>query len=474
MSNDNCTVVLMACRALSSVPLPPGLHSRALQANTTEACRALLGTDVNPYQATYRKGIAMHTHTQNPSIRRGLMSVRAETADPVATAVAGLNTAFKDFKAEHTKQLDALRSEVEDTNVKMAAAQMGAGRSGADNDRPFTDALDAKALRTSKEFRAHYGASQDPQANVTITDFVRGVAGMKTTEAAIKALSIGTDTAGGYTVPAITQGQILSALVPVSSLMRAGVGIVPMEEGAKSVTTAAISTLPTAAWRLEKGAIAESEPAFRAVVAAPQSLAFYFKISRELLADATNIEGALRIAISQAFAKELDRVGLRGTGTAPEPRGLLNTSGVTAVTNGANGAALTGYAGILSGMEAILNQNGPMPNAVIAAPRSVIKWGGLLDTTNQPIRKPELVQNLPIIATSQIPVNLTTGTSSDTTEIYMGNFANMYFLMRENVSIQLLREAFATTGEIGFMCHVRADVVVPYPQAFAVIKGVRA
>jgi len=41
------------------------------------------------------------------------------------------------------------------------------------------------------------------------------------------------------------------------------------------------------------------------------------------------------------------------------------------------------------------------------------------------------------------------------------------------VSIQLLREVFASTGEIGFACHVCADVVIPYPQTFAVIKGVR-
>ncbi|ABX34607.1 hypothetical protein Daci_1967 [Delftia acidovorans SPH-1] len=42
------------------------------------------------------------------------------------------------------------------------------------------------------------------------------------------------------------------------------------------------------------------------------------------------------------------------------------------------------------------------------------------------------------------------------------------------MSIQLLDEVFASTGEIGFACHVCADVVIPYPQTFAVVKGVRA
>ena len=141
---------------------------------------------------------------------------------------------------------------------------------------------------------------------------------------------------------------------------------------------------------------------------------------------------------------------------------------------GANGASLTSYAPILQGIGAVMNADGPLPNAVIGAPRSVISLAGLVDTTGQPIRKPELLQNLPILHTSQIPVNLTVGTGKDCSELYVGDFRGMYFLLRENVSIQLLRETFASTGEIGFACHVRADVVIPYPQTFAVVKGVRA
>ena len=58
-------------------------------------------------------------------------------------------------------------------------------------------------------------------------------------------------------------------------------------------------------------------------------------------------------------------------------------------------------------------------------------------------------------------------------EQHMGDFTGMHFLLRENVSIQLLRESYAGTGEIGFLCHARVDVVVPYPKAFAVITGLK-
>ena len=263
-------------------------------------------------------------------------------------------------------------------------------------------------------------------------------------------------------------------MVPVSSLLQAGCGIVPLSDGAKTYTTAAISSIPTAAWRAEAGALATSDPAFRAVVATPRSLAFQFKISRELLADGQNIREALNLAIAQSFAKELDRVGLRGSGTAPEPRGLLNTVGIQAVTNGTNGAALASYANLFSAMQALLQVDAPMPTAAIMSPRSLVKLGGLADSTNQPLRMPGMLDGVKLIGTSQIPNNLTVGSSSDCSEIYVGDFTNMHFALRENVSIQLLNELYAGTGEIGFACHMRADVVVNYPAAFSVVTGVKA
>lgn len=331
-------------------------------------------------------------------------------------------------------------------------------------------------LRTSDDFARHYqghsAASRDDPFDMA--DFLRGVANLKTTPSVKNALSVGTDAGGGYAVPGVLMPGILGALTPASSLLQAGAGIIPLDVGAKTFTTAAVDTIPTASWRSESGSVAVSDPAFRAVVATPRSLSFMFKVSRELLADAIGLTAALNQTIAQAFAKELDRVGLRGTGTAPEPRGLLNTSGVHAVGNGAAGAALAGYANIFSAAQAILAADAPMPTAAIMSPRSLVKLGALLDSTGQPVAVPPMLAPMRMIATSQIPNNLTVTTSSDCSEIYVGDFSRMYFAMREQVSIQLLNELYAGTGEIGFACHVRADVVVNYPAAFAVVTGVRA
>lgn len=334
-----------------------------------------------------------------------------------------------------------------------------------------------KAMRTRADFAKHYKTPEQSgsgyDGEIGIADFLRGVANMNTTQSVRNALSVGTDTAGGFSVPSRLMPGILSALVPVSSLLQAGAGIVPLEDGAKSFTTAAINSIPTAAWRVEAGALATSDPTFRAVTATPRSCSFQFKISRELLADGQNITEALYTAIAQSFAKELDRVGLLGSGTAPEPRGVLNTVGIQAVSNGANGASLASYANLFSAMQAILQADAPMPTAAIMSPRSLVKLGGLADTTTQPMRVPAMLESMKMIGTSQISNTLTVGTSTDCSQIFVGDFTNLYFMMREAISVQVLNELYAATGEIGFACHMRADVVLTYPAAFAAVTGVR-
>jgi HK97 family phage major capsid protein len=325
-------------------------------------------------------------------------------------------------------------------------------------------------LRTAADFKAHY---REPGATrVGVGELLRGIAGMKTSERAIKALSVGTDSAGGYAVPRATFGDIMAALVPNSALLQAGVSVDPVGD-AKTVTTAIVNAIPTAAWRSESGAIAESDPTFRAVVATPQSLSFRFKVSRELLADAPNMEQALETVIAQALAKELDRTGLRGSGSAPEPRGLLNTSGIYTVGSGPDGFAGPGYDTILSVFDDILQTDAPMPTAAIMAPRSWVRLMSATDTAGQPKQMPRALEQVRMVHSSQVPINLTVGGSTDCSELYVGDFTKMSLMIRETLSIQKLDELYAETGQIGFIGHMRADVSVWYPSAFAVVTGLR-
>jgi HK97 family phage major capsid protein len=318
------------------------------------------------------------------------------------------------------------------------------------------------------------------ESNDTLADFCRGVAGMKAKgELSLKALAAGTDATGGFLLPTAVFGNVLQAMTAESTVMTAGAKVLLLGsegEGAKSYTFAAVSTVPTAGWRAENGAVAESDPAFRAVTVVPQSLAFYFKVSRELLADASNLDTAMRLACAQAFAKELDRTALLGTGTAPQPRGLANLSGVQAVANGATGASLgtTKYANMFTATQAILDANGPMPTAAIMSHRSRITLAQLVDTVGQPLNTPPMLQGIRQISTSQIPNNLTVSTSTDCSQMFIGDFNYLGYAMREGISVRAMEQTFASTGQIGFFCHARVDVFVTHPAVFAQVTGIRA
>ncbi len=110
----------------------------------------------------------------------------------------------------------------------------------------------------------------------------------------------------------------------------------------------------------------EDEPGFDAVTLTAKTYALLTRVSRELVEDATNLDGMLRQVFADVAAKALDGAILFGTGTDPQPRGIWNTAGITTVSMGANGAAIaTGAAAwtpFLDAMAALEAANaGPRP-----------------------------------------------------------------------------------------------------------------
>lgn len=313
----------------------------------------------------------------------------------------------------------------------------------------------------------------DSEEDSGLAAFFRGIAGGRTTEAIRNSLSEGTDSAGGHAVPTWLLPGILSALTPASSMLSAGANIGVLQQPGDSFKIAAVDTVPTAAWRAENGNLSESDPTFRAVTVVPRSLAFIFKVSRELLMDAPGMEQALRIAIAQAFAKEIDRAGLIGTGTAPEIRGILNTTGVNTYSMGTNGDQLENYAPIIRASRLIADDNAPAPNAIITSTREDETIALFADTTGQPLRRPPSLESMQFLATSQIPVNEDQGTAENVAStMFLGKYSLATFYMREQMSVQKLNELYAAAGQVGFACHARVDLALAYPAAFCTIRGV--
>lgn len=448
------------------ITLPDGRAARAFQFQPFEVSIVSVPADT---QAGFFRAAPMTTTTaMNDTTTQPARNDAAEIAAIAAAFPQGSDLGISAIARGLT--VDQFRAEM---LKKMATTSVPtADFPAAARDLADKPASGMVRLRTVTDFHNHYGTRALPGSSPSFADFLRGAARMKTSEAAQRALSVAVDSSGGYTVPAVHMPSILAALAPASSLLTAGASIVPLDMAGKTFSLAGIDALPTATWRNENDQVEESAPTFRNIVLTPRSLSFYTRVSRELLADGVNIEGALYQAIAQAFASAIDLAGLRGTGTAPQPRGLLNTGGIHSITNGSNGAAF-GWGNLFDATEKILSADAPMPTAAIMHPRSRLALAKLSATDGQPLQVPTMLAGVQLLTSSQIPTNLTTGTSTDTSEVYIGDFSQMIIGMRENLSIQVLQEQYADYGQVAFMCHARLDFAALYPQAFAIVTGVR-
>lgn len=318
---------------------------------------------------------------------------------------------------------------------------------------------------------AHLKETRHEQSNLSFGELMRAMAVGGGSREVRAALSIGTDSAGGFTVPTILSGQLIDALRARSVMFEAGARTVVLD-AAKSTTIASIVGDPTATWRAENADVATSDMTFGSVSFVPKSLAVIVTASRELIEDSLNLDEALRLSFAAALGGELDRVALIGSGTGSEPKGVSNTSGVGSYSMGTNGAALSDWSPFVEALNVLQTANAQDPTAVIIAPRSNKEIGLLADSTGQPLRRPQSIENLPFLVTSKLPINETQGTSNAASRAVMGYFPDVLVGVRSELRVEVLREKYADKYQYGFLAHLRADIAVAHPANFCNVLGI--
>ena len=324
------------------------------------------------------------------------------------------------------------------------------------------------ALTSEKRMTTHATAKrpEDNYRGLSIGNFLKATISGASTDAERRALAEGTDSAGGFTVPTSLSAQLIDALRAASVVVQAGARTVPLDTN--SVAVAKLLTDPVPAWRAENGAVNESDPTFGQVLFEPKSLAVMTKISLELMQDSVNIATELPRILAAALALELDRVALLGSGSAPEPRGVANVSGIGTT---ALGGAFANYAPVLTARTGILTRNGGMPGAVIMNPRDEGALSGWTDSTGQPLNQPRALDGMKFLTTTSIPTNGGTGTDEST--MFVGDFTKLLIGMRQDIRIEILRERYMDSMQYALVAHLRADVAVEHAAAFHTITGVQ-
>jgi HK97 family phage major capsid protein len=375
--------------------------------------------------------------------------------------------------------------ETQERKEKELAGNILSARDRADGfERTAEGRIDVEnhALAPATSVRSWLGArgelpEQDPE--LTFGKVVSALARGAKTEAEKRALSEGTDSAGGYSVPVGLSASLIDRMRAATTVIRAGAKTIPLNEGWKQ-GYARTATGATVGWISESGTITAADPTFELVQFVPRTLVALVKCSREVVEDSINLGNALEIEFAGAMAVELDRVALLGTGTPPEPRGIKNTSGVGSVQmviGGATGATLAasgGFDKLIDLQQTIADANGPEATGLIVNPRTAAQLSKLKESSTAAyLTPPAALANIPRYSTTILPGTETQGSSSGVcSRAIMGHFPYLWLGIRTSVRVELLRERFADNFQYGFLAYLRADVAIAQPPAFAQLLGI--
>lgn len=387
--------------------------------------------------------------------KRALTSTEQRSFDETMSSVEALEREIRDI--EDSEERDRRRAA--DGNV---ISLDGSGVTGSatilEREQRFTDWT-----------RAHsHGAPEYP--GLTAGGYLRAMVMGPKTDVERRALSEGTDSAGGYAVPDILASTIIDRMRARATVFASGARTVPLQSDVQKI--ARLATDPTAAWVSENAALTASDPTFEVLTFTPQALVSHVRASRQLLQDSVNIDAALENAFVESLAREIDRVALRGSGTPPEPRGLRTMTGVNEISMGVNGLQLTNHDKLLDARQLILDANGPEPTSAIMATRTDTTIAKFKDTTNQPLDAPSALRHLVIRPTTQVLVNETQGTANNASTVYLGGFAELFIGIRSDLRIEVLKERYADNLQYGFIAWMRADVQAAHAASFARIIGI--
>lgn len=286
-----------------------------------------------------------------------------------------------------------------------------------------------------------------------------------------RALAEGTQSAGGYLVPAPLASFVIDIARNQTRVIQAGAVTIPME--AQTLRVPRLINEGAPAWRNENAQIPEVDMTFDSVLFTAKSLDRLVILSRELFEDSNpSALGVVANSFGKQIAIGLDYAALRGSGVAPVPLGVLNTPGVTTTSHGANGSAISAmsYDFLLQAVNTV-RANNFEPNAHIVAPRTVTSLRTLKDSQNRYLQPP--ADSLPLLPTNQVPINLTVGTSSDASEVYTAQWDQLGIGIRTEFVLEFLRERYADYGQYAFIGHLRADIQLLQPSAFTVDLGIR-
>lgn len=205
---------------------------------------------------------------------------------------------------------------------------------------------------------------------------------------------------------------------------------------------------------------------------------------RNGIADRVNTEMIKSISIGIDRACLVGTGGVTGSNSGAEPVGLLNISGVTQTQLATNGRVPT-FEDLESMFSRIEEADVELlggTDKFVMNPRDWNTFKNMTDANGQPLLVPNYSEGVmnnniyghEVLRTNLVPKNITTGTNSNTSYIFAGEFRYMELVLAGGIELMVNDQTRASYLQTEVIAYTHADMAVHHPEAFEVLTGVAA
>ena len=196
--------------------------------------------------------------------------------------------------------------------------------------------------------------------------------------------------------------------------------------------------------------------------------------SRKLLLQAArSIEAAVAADFVAGFGTAIDIAAIAGPGTSNQPTGILSTAGIGSVTLGANGGlpVYDTFVDLENQLGAANADRGSLAFLTTSKVRQRMRKSSAISAaTGIPVWAQGMVCDYPAGVSSNVPANLTKGTSTICHAIIFGNFQDI--VLAQWGAIDILADPFAQKrrADIEVTAYAMFDIAVRHAASFAACK----
>lgn len=262
-------------------------------------------------------------------------------------------------------------------------------------------------------------------------------------------------------------------------------------------TVPKMTTAPTAYRPGINTAITDSNAEFDTITAFLRPIAAQCIIPMQLLrtAEINDLDSRITDELVKSIRLQIDKEILLGEGTVvngsgAEIKGILSVleedatlSGTNIVTLNTNGRP-PNYTDLIDAETQISNNNVTLmdnSSGWVMHTRTRGTFRSLTTTTGEPLlfdnygqKSYQELIGYKVHPTTQVPINITTGSSDDTSYIFFGEYSYGEYVMANDIEIIVDEMTLADKLQVRIIAYTFSDFIVHYPEAFYVMKGVRA